>query len=153
MDSMTAMKRDRDKWTEQDFDDLGWHDCHVHAIRFHNPDEGYDFDLVLDIDQILEWIEVQGGFNFVVAPALLTFSNVNELVIGLELACKENLAIDRIEREEISAEPYREFRWTIHFHSLAGHKNTMRFRSNGFVLALTKQPRTIECQGLEDHER
>ena len=147
------MKSYRDRWTEQDFDNLGWHDCHVHAIRFHNPDEGYDFDLVLDIDQILGWTETQGHCNFVVAPALLTFSNVNELIIDVELAYKEDLEIDRIEREEVSVEPHREFRWTIHFHSMTGHKNAIRFRSNGFVLRLTREPRTIDCQSFQDDER
>ena len=147
------MKSDCDRWTAEDFDDLGWHDCHVHGIRFHNPDEGDDFDLVLDIDQILEWIEIQGHFNFVVAPALLTFGNVNELIIDLGLAYKEDLEIDWIEREEVSAEPYREFRWTIHFHSMTGHTNAIHFRSHGFVLRLTREPRTIACQFFQDDER
>jgi hypothetical protein len=146
-----------DAWTERDFDSLSWHDCNVHGIRFHNSVEGYNFDLVLDIDEILEWFKTpQGRVNFVVAPALLTFRNVDELVIDLELAYKEDLEVDSIEREDtcVQGETGSEnFRWIIRFHSLAGHKNQFRFRSGGFALRLTGQPRKTECQRLQDHER
>ncbi|MCE5268172.1 MAG: hypothetical protein LLG00_09840 [Planctomycetaceae bacterium] len=148
------------RWTEQDVAGLSWHDCHVHAIRIRNPEEGFDFDLILDIDYILEWIEApqgpHGNVNFVVAPALLTFSKVKKLAIDLELEYKEDLEIDRIQRGEVLARADSDsngHEWIIHFHSQAGRSNQIRFRSGGFILKLTGQPRRIDRQWFEDHDR
>jgi hypothetical protein len=143
-------------WTEQDFDSLCWHDCHVHGIRLRNPDEGYDFDLVLDIDYILEWITVREGFNFSVAPALLTFREVDKLVVDLELAYKEHLEISSIQRQESVSRPELGlciYQWVVRFQPLASRDNQIRFLSDGFVQTLTKPARTIESQHLEDGER
>jgi len=66
------------KWTEADFDSLSWHDNRLHGIRFHNPSQGYEYGLILDIDHILEWIACPGGtFRFVVAPATLVQTSAN----------------------------------------------------------------------------
>ena len=146
-------------WTEQDFENISWHDCHIHTIRVRNSKEGYDYDLVLNIDYILEWIHPQQGssnFVFVVAPAMLTFKNVDKLVIDVALAFKEDLVIDRIQREEITTHStlgLHTAQWTIHLHSLADRHNQIGFQSDGFVMALTDLPKTIDSQCLEEHER
>ena len=43
-----------EKWifTEADYESMGWHDSNIHAISF-LPET---FELVLDIDYILQWI-------------------------------------------------------------------------------------------------
>jgi hypothetical protein len=35
-------------WTDQDFEQMGWHDCNIYKIRLTE-------DLELDIDYILQW--------------------------------------------------------------------------------------------------
>jgi hypothetical protein len=45
-------------FTEADFDELSWHDCHIWAQRFDvgSPEEDdWTSDLVLDLDFIVEW--------------------------------------------------------------------------------------------------
>jgi hypothetical protein len=154
--AMTAETDYPAEWTDRDFDGLSWHDCCVHAIRFRNPDEGYDFDLILDIDYILKWIETPARcFNFSVAPALLSFRNVHKLAVDLELAGKEGLEINSIERHEVVTRPelgLHIYQWIIHFHSFASRDNQIRFASTGFVMKLTSPPQTIDCQRLRDGE-
>ena len=64
--------------------------------------------------------------------------------------------VNGIQREEIVDRPELGLhlaQWTIHFHSFAGRDNQIHFKSDGFVMKLTKQPQTTECQRLEDNER
>src|SRR3989304_4763131 len=84
-----TMKDYPTKWTDLDFESLSWHDNVVHGIRLRNPHEGYDYDLVFDIDHILEWIETPSRFfQFIVAPATLTFRGVDKLKFNLDLGYK-----------------------------------------------------------------
>ena len=104
-------------WTEADFDVMGWHDSTLHAFAF-IPDK---FELLLDIDYILEWVDPREGetyFKFWVAPATLVFENVYDLKIDLE-------PVDGIELQDIRRTDPRvphnaefvgrdkEWRWTI----------------------------------------
>jgi hypothetical protein len=148
------MKEYPKRWTDEDFESMSWHDNHVHGMRILNPYEGYDFDLVLDIDHILEWMKTGKYFKFMVAPATLTFHDVDKLIIDLGLSYKEHLVIDSIEREEITAEYGRRFRWRINIQSLmGGKKNTIAFNVHGFTQKLTKEPVGPTGGWLEDGER
>lgn len=70
------------KWSQNDFNKMGWHDCKVHAIAFNDA----DFELSFDIDYIIKWIEPKDSenFSFKVAPATLVFKNVWNLKVNLE---------------------------------------------------------------------
>jgi hypothetical protein len=147
------------RWTEDDFQSMCWHDNCVHGIRLRNPSGGYDFDLELDIDYIVEWIcDTNRACRFAVAPATLTFHNVNQLVIDVQLSYKESLTIAGIEREEIATDAEREVglrkcRWNITLHSYSNRKNRISFESTGFLQVLRKPPVVQSRQELEDEER
>jgi hypothetical protein len=98
-------------WTEADFDELSWHDCHVWGIelRAGNPAEGdWTSDLALDIDYIVEWMcGTNGGAQFRVAPATLVFHGVTDPSIhvtwqpsGFQVALQP-LSIAGIERSPV----------------------------------------------------
>ena len=94
------------KWTDRDFDSLSWHDNRIYSMRILNPRNGYNFDLVFEIDHILEWIlKEDNTFEFVVAPARLTFSMVDKLVVDFRLTYKEDWEIDEIQRIEATDDP------------------------------------------------
>jgi hypothetical protein len=156
-DKKISVKDYPTKWTDRDFESLSWHDNFVHGIRLRNPHEGYDYDLVLDIDHILDRIETPSrSFQFIVAPATLTFSGVNKLEVNLKLAYKEHLEIERIEREETTAEPAaRNYRWEIIMHSLNGKGNKISFEAQSFTQELTKKPigPVGPINSLEEEER
>ncbi len=67
-------------WTEADFDQMGWHDCSLHAIKF-------DTDIHLDIDYILKWNppDKKGlPFTYWIAPATLVYKQLGSVRISLE---------------------------------------------------------------------
>lgn len=84
-------------WTEDDFDAMDWHDCRIYALAFHSQ-----FEFVLDIDYIFEWVCPAAGdthFNFWVSPATLAFENAFDLEISLA-PYLEGIDINEIRREE-----------------------------------------------------
>ena len=68
-------------WTEAGFGAMSWRDVHVHglAIRGFEADSG---ELILDIDDILEWPCKGDGANIRVAQAALRFHDVADLRMG-----------------------------------------------------------------------
>jgi len=75
----------RTEWKTEDFDDMSWHDVHVHGLRIvQNEGDDGSAELFLDIDYILEWLEGEGHFNFVVAQTTLQFHNVFGLRLSLD---------------------------------------------------------------------
>jgi hypothetical protein len=145
----------RTEWSDANFDAWRWHDNTIHGIRISNPSEGYAFDLILDIDFILEWISTpEKHYKFSVAPAILTFNAVDKFNCDIELNYKESMTIDRIERIEITTENQRKtgirnFRWEIHLHSQSGRDNKMSFNASGFKQLLTCEPKITTRQDLE----
>lgn len=73
------------RWTEQQFEEMSWHDNHVHALRIVEGTHGSG-ELVLDLDYILEWIKSADGFEFRIVPVCLTFREVTNLRISLDYA-------------------------------------------------------------------
>jgi hypothetical protein len=104
-------------WSQQQFDEMSWHDNHVHALRFAEGKHGAG-ELVLDLDYILEWIcGVDGGFQFLLLPATLTFREVTNLRLTLDYATPTAalgpFSIHAIERRTEQRERYVAQLWTI----------------------------------------
>ncbi len=150
---MTACKTESTFKTgfDAEFDSFSWHDNHIHGIAFQNPDGNYDFDLVFDIDHILEWIKTPDGhFEFMIAPTNLIFHDVANLVIDLKLGYKQHLEISDIERTEIVTEHGRKmFRWQIDTPT----NNKISFEATGFTQTLRKPPIRKRRQWLDECER
>jgi len=153
------MNAQRREWTDLDFESLSWHDNQIHALRLRNPREAYDFDVLLDIDHILKWIESPDGtFRFLIAPAILTFHNVLNLDCRFALTYKEHITISRIDREGIVLRPGgdvgpRWYRWRVHLQPDASGPGLISFEATGFTLKLTKDPIESSCSWLEDDQR
>lgn len=129
-------------WTEDDFEQMGWHDARIYAFAF-VPEE---FEFVLDIDYILEWVDPAAGetyFKFWVAPATLVFENVHELVINLEPDGSYNdIGIQDLSRDEpqspLNAEHImRDVEWRWLFDCLAGE---ISLRSIGYKQYFRREP-------------
>jgi hypothetical protein len=67
-------------YSEEDFESLGFHDCYVHGIRWASS----SYSLILDLDYIVQWIEIDGAYNFWVAPAELSFNYASEVKISMD---------------------------------------------------------------------
>lgn len=140
---------DKKVWTEADFENMSWHDVHIHAISF-----GKDWELLFDIDYIFEWVQVNKILKFWISPCTLVFENVYDLVI--EAAdLNGSLVIDSIERidptkpknaEHINRDT--EYTWEIQL-----VRGFMSFKSVGFKQYVRTLPQFQISQELTRQQR
>lgn len=152
-------------FSDDDFDRLSFHDCHLWGIGFQAGDadaNDWTSDLVLDIDYIAEWVcGVGGGAQFRVAPASLVFHGVTELQMRIDWGYHGHqvalspVSIDRIERERVREQkvyldrPY--YRWRIATNSPGDGE--IAFGAVAFDLTLRAEPVLSDRQALSRHER
>jgi hypothetical protein len=130
----------RTEWTTADFDDMSWHDVHVHGFHLiESEDENAGTaELALDIDYILQWAREEAGFRFVVAQATLRFHDVFGLKFCLDYAKRTAgmcaFSLDGIKRE-VPTYPTGDtsFRWTMDVNWPTG---CIEFLSPGFTQRL-----------------
>ena len=86
------MELEKNLWTQEDFENMGWHDNKIHAMAFDNE----KIELSFDIDYICKWEPKKKHILFWVAPATLIFTNVYDINIS---AYQPDLTILDIERD------------------------------------------------------
>ncbi len=147
--STNQFKLDKYIWTEADFDSMNWHDNPVHALTF-----GDNYELLLDIDYIFEWVLKGKKYIFWIAPCTLVFENVYDLTFDIG-PTTPGLTIDFVTKEN----PQRpknseyinrdtEFDWTIEM-----QEGTINFKSVGFKQYVRHSPRLLRTQKLTLEER
>jgi len=140
-------------WTEQHFDEMSWHDNHVHGLKIIEGAHGSG-ELVLDIDYILEWLPGGSGYKFRIVPALLTFREVFALRMSLDYAAPTAafgpFSIHSIERREEQRERYAAQIWKIGINWPAG---AVEFEAAGFEQRAVGLPVLSEGQCLRPAER
>jgi hypothetical protein len=146
-----------DRWTISDFDDLSWHDCHVHGLRLGSvKEEKGAADLEFDIDFIVEWLRRDDRtLQFRIAPATLIFYDVFGLRITLDYATQTAgvipFSLDGIERERVAYPTgHISFRWQLPVNWPAGQ---ITFESPGFTQFLRTKPLLVTRQYLLPGER
>jgi len=121
------------EWSEQDFGEMCWHDCHVYGWQIGEGEFGGG-KLTLDLDYITRWEQSdEGGFLFHVAPATLEFFDIHEFVMSIDYqGCAIGpFSVDGIERTiQFDTPAGRSYRFEIKinfpFHGF------LRFSGNGF---------------------
>ena len=93
-----------------DFDNLSWHDNIVYGLQFDVGDASqgdWRHDLIFDIDHIVEWVcGVDGGAQFRVAPATLTFHEVTDLRIAVDFGASDcRMAINEMSIDSVARDP------------------------------------------------
>jgi hypothetical protein len=140
-------------WTEADFEQMGWHDVHIHAIAF----RAELFEFWLDVDYIYSWVHPKGDetyFRFWVAPATLVFTNVHSLRFDIE-SHYGDLSLQGIERSEPCPARNAEYltkktEWLWLFDCNEGE---IAFRSLGFSQFTRRPPVLLQAQQLTLEER
>lgn len=151
-------------YTEADFDQLSWHDCHVWAIRFDvgDPDANdWTSDLILDLDFIVEWVRPSADrFAFRVAPATLIFQGVTDPRVEIHWAktgfqgALHPVSIAEISRERVQDQkvyldrPY--YSWRIELNWPTGE---ITFGAVSFTQTLLADPVLKDQQHLSRAER
>lgn len=144
------------QWSTEDFEAMSWHDVHVHGFRIlENSGENGTAELVFDIDYILEWINSEVGFSFVVAQASLQFHEIFDLKLALDYAqpsagmCAFSLA--GIERELVTYPTgHASYKWRLGINWPIGE---ITFSSPGYTQRLVGQPHTQAVQSLNSAQR
>jgi hypothetical protein len=147
--STKQFKLDKHIWTEADFDSMNWHDNPIHAMTFSE-----NFELLLDIDYIFEWVLKGKKYLFWISPCTLVFENVYDLTFDIG-PTTPRLTIDFLTKEN----PQRpknseyikrdtEFDWTIEM-----QEGTIGFKSVGFKQYVRALPKLLATQKLVLAER
>ncbi|GEM_PF-691367 len=143
-------------WHTEDFDSLFWHDVHIHGFSLDSfiYDEGAA-DLVLDIDYILNWENVNNKLLFTVCRATLRFHKIFDLRFMLDYVTPTMgmfpFSIDNIQRDLLpSPTGYEFFHWSIKINSPEGY---IEFDSPGFKLTLIGSPIVQQSQWLSSEQR
>lgn len=160
-----SSQEERRPFTESDFDQLSWHDCHIWGFELcaGDADEGdWTSDLVLDIDFIVEWLcGVTGGAQFRVAPATLVFHGITDLRVTINWGdsgfrtALHPVSIDRIEREVVEDQkihldrPYYSWRILLNW----PQDGVITFGAVGFTQTLRSEAVLKDQQKLSRRER
>ena len=140
-------------WTDEQFDEMSWHDNCVHALRIVEGVHGAG-ELILDLDYILEWIEVEDNFQFLILPVTLKFREVTGLRISLDYATPTialgPFSIHAIERKVEQRERYAAQVWKLLINSPVGE---ITFESQGFEQRGAGAPKISNGQWLSPEER
>ena len=146
-------------YTDADFDQLSWHDCHLWGLRFEIGDSDEDdwtSDFVLDLDFIVEWLVEGNQFRFRVAPARLVFHGVTDPRLTIDWGSSgfqnalHHVSIDAIHRERVAEQkvyldrPY--FSWRVALNWPAGGE--IAFGAVGFTQTLLAEPALVSSQHL-----
>jgi len=131
-------------FTEQDFDNLSFHDNLLRGVRFGSRSD--ESDLVLDIDYIAEWICSNGACEWLIAAADLTFHGVTGLKLSIDshdvafqVVSVGDWILD-VERSPVVPQlvhldrPY--WRWQFTF----AMDTQLSFGAYGFTLQLRQEP-------------
>ena len=143
-------------WTDQQFEQMSWHDNHVHALRIVEGVDGSG-ELELDLDYILEWISnADGGFRYRIVPVTLTFHEVMFLRASLDYATPTAafgpFMIHEIERRFEQRERYVAQLWNISVNWPSGE---FAFGASGYTQRGFGEPILSErqCLSLEQRTR
>ncbi len=129
MKKIFTCSTDKKVWDTNDFERMGWHDCHIHALAF--KEESSEF--LLDLDYIVQWIDPdkeEKYFKFFISPATLVFNGVSNLRF-INFAMDMEIEIQKISMDKNSGE------YTF---SIECQQGTMVFQASGFKQYLRKEP-------------
>jgi hypothetical protein len=141
------------RWTHEQFDEMSWHDNHVHSLRVLEGENGAG-ELLLDLDYILEWLKCTDTMRFDLVPATLRFTGVTNLRIFLDYASPSAamgpFSIHAIERSMQPRERYVAQVWKLVVNWPVGE---ISFEASGYEQCATGKPIVSDVQHLSAEER
>jgi hypothetical protein len=141
------------RWTHEQFEQMCWHDNHIHALRVVEGEYGAG-ELLFDLDYILEWLKGPERMQFRLVPATLRFTDVTNLRIVLDYASASAalgpFSIHAIERRAEPRERYVAQVWKIVINWPVGE---ISFEASGYEQLSTGEPVVSDLQHLSPQER
>lgn len=135
---------EKTSWNEQDFELLGWHDCHLYSLT----NDYINYKLILDIDYILKWERSSNEIiGFWIAPSDLIFHNYSFFEIKILNKQTSDLIISNITKKAIGKSPnlkYDIYEFVINLNN----ENFIKIKATGFTQKIRKNPIFSENQDL-----
>lgn len=142
-------------WTQDDYEQMGWHDCRIYGMLFSPVDETWASDLIFDIDYIFEWVHPvppEKLFTFWISPCTLIFKNTFALKIDIDnrgsttnlLEIADLILTDKVEQEK----GVWIYEWEIEL-----QEGFITFKSTGFDQIVRHKPIFSKGQVLTLEER
>jgi hypothetical protein len=142
-------------WTQDDYEEMGWHDCSIYGLIFLPEDEGTVTHLVFDIDYIFKWVtSVNLGTQifFWVSPCTLIFKDTFALTMNIDrkggttdmLEIADLYLVGKVEQETNKWI----YEWTIEL-----QEGSINFKSSGFEQIVRQKPIFTDGQFLTLDER
>lgn len=146
---------DKPIWTQDDYGQMGWHDCTIYGLTFLPVDENGATDLVFDIDYIFKWVNPSKPgqpLSFWVSPCTLVFKSAFALTMNIDrrggttdmLEVADLYLVDKVEQE---ANKWI-YEWVIEL-----QEGKIHFKSSGFDQIVRQQPIFTKSQCLTLEER
>ncbi len=142
-------------WTQEDYEQMGWHDCSIYGLVFLPVEETETTHLALDIDYIFKWVNpLKPGqpISFWVSPCTLVFKDTFALTMNID---KKGGASDMLEIadlylvEKVEQETNKWiYEWTIDL-----QEGWVNFKSSGFEQIVRQKPIFTNGQFLTLEER
>jgi hypothetical protein len=135
----------KELWTDDDFDDMNWHDCSIHSISF----PSYSQRLIFDIDYLFEWkVDAKKElYNFLASPCTLIFLNTSDLIVNFDFGDTVGLSIESISRK--NARQSINKLATMWDYLIQTDKGLLKFIATGYAQKVRNQPIWSKSQILQ----
>lgn len=123
-------------WTDEDFDEMNWHDSPIHSISF--PFD--DLRLRLDIDYMFEWKlnPASNTYNFWISPCELIFLHVLNLKVDFDFGNNVGLTIESIVQS--GKRESKNKLATLYSYLIVTDNGSLSFESTGYAMKVRAQP-------------
>lgn len=154
-DQKNNYELDKFIWTQDDFEQMCWHDSRIYGFVFENNNENWASDLLFDIDYIFKWVNPvppAKSYTFWVSPCTLIFKECFDLSISVQtngnsldlLEITDICLISKIEQEKNKFL----FDWSVDL-----QEGKITFKSYGFKQVVRELPIHTNQQILTFEER
>mgnify|MGYP000619160262 CR=1 FL=1 len=137
---MKNYKLEKWVWSNNDFDEMGWHDCPMYALKF-------DDKVSIDLDYIFKWNEPEVNgmpFTFWISPATLIFENVSLFKVNFITDFVNGLEINGISKSELE----NSTEWIIET-----QEGSITIHSKSFRQIIKREPTLQFGQFISEDER
>jgi hypothetical protein len=132
-------------YTEEDIEQLGFHDCYVSGVRW-NADE---FEVKFNLGYIVEWVQptrIDQKYGFWICPAELCFVDVDDLHIDLNWVGQTiECCIQEFHRREKRMTPNGKTQWNWAL-EMSKPEGTIDLWATGFELKIKGSPVLSDTQ-------
>ena len=134
----------KNKWTNEDFEEMNWHDVQLYSVRFYEN----NYNLTFDNDYLFKWElnEKTKKYRFWISPCKLTFLDVSDLRIDLDFQNVVGVSVENITRSNGRKSPNGKMKtWDYTIETNVGR---ISFSATDYVQDVLAQPVLSKSQIL-----